>query len=65
MTRLTKRIAEGWLFASAVIDLFSRWVVGWLMSAKTAPTSRRGLGRLKTQQSKAYPTDSDCRAADY
>lgn len=25
--------AEGWLYVSAVIDLFSRLVVGWLMSA--------------------------------
>ena len=27
--------AEGWLYVSAVIDLFSRWVVGWSMSATT------------------------------
>ena len=25
--------AEGWLYIAAMIDLFSRWVVGWSMSA--------------------------------
>jgi hypothetical protein len=28
--------AEGWLYVAAVIDLFSRRVVGWSMSAATA-----------------------------
>ena len=28
--------AEGWLYVAVVIDLFSRRVVGWSMSARTA-----------------------------
>ena len=30
--------AEGWLYVSAVIDLFSRRVVGWSMSASMTPS---------------------------
>ena len=35
--------AEGWLYVTAVIDLFSRRVVGWSMSdTKSAQSSRGG-----------------------
>ncbi len=33
--------AEGWLYAAAVIDLFSRRVVGWSMSATMAASWSR------------------------
>jgi putative transposase len=37
--------AEGWLYVSAVIDLFSRRVVGWSMSASmTAQLDAGALG---------------------
>jgi transposase InsO family protein len=34
-------IAEGWLYVSAVIDLFSRRVVGWSMSQHDGSVGRR------------------------
>lgn len=33
--------AEGWVYLAAVLDLFSRKIVGWAMSASLAIESRR------------------------
>jgi transposase InsO family protein len=38
--------AEGWLYVSAVIDLFSRRVVGWSMSASMTAQLRRCITRI-------------------
>ena len=34
-------LAEGWLYVAAVIDLFSRRVVGWSMKAEMPPLGSR------------------------
>ena len=49
--------AEGWLYVSAVIDLFSRRVVGWSMSASMT-------AQLKTEriERKIYRTRNEARA---
>ena len=41
--------AEGWLYVAAVVDLFSRRVVGWSMSA--AMTAQLAFGRQERQDS--------------
>jgi transposase InsO family protein len=39
--------AEGWLYVAAVIDLFSRRVVGWSMSAGNEPLTQTDLKELE------------------
>jgi putative transposase len=36
--------AEGWLYTAVIIDLFSRRVVGWSMSAAMRSSLLQGLG---------------------
>lgn len=45
--------AEDWLYVAAVIDLFSRRVVGWSMSTGSVGRGRTADGRLETRQAKA------------
>ena len=47
--------AEGWLYVAAVVDLFSRRVVGWSMSATMTAAARHrcpGDGNLATGQAR-------------
>jgi len=47
--------AEGWLYVAAVVDLFSRRVVGWSMSAAMTAqlvTDALVMGHLATRQAR-------------
>ncbi len=37
--------AEGWLYLAAVMDLYSRQIVGWATSATMTTDQVRGFGR--------------------
>jgi len=52
--------AEGWLYVAAVIDLFSRRVVGWSECRNDSPARHRrsGHGDLATRQAR-------CTAASF
>jgi putative transposase len=38
--------AQGWLYLAIVLDLFSRQVVGWAMSAQMGGHAQNTIGRI-------------------
>jgi len=61
---------EGWLYLAAVLDLFSRRVVGWAMAASADETLvevalRMALRKLRPQAGLLHHTDRGCQSTSH